>query len=493
MENTELETNINIAVIYGDGSAGPSNPGFYGSGVHGYIYNTANLDKKNGDRPNKYIISDTGYLEMEQLLRYPNYKTVIPDYYINGIFSYKKFSTNNVAELNAFIEVCHHILKLEEVKINKIIFKTDSMYLINVVNGTNGIIKDVARNWERDPNKPNLDYWHKIDKLLNLLAAANVVYEIVKVQGHSTSLGNHLADRMAFLARNESSRLNDNHEFKLSSSKNYWNAKLERHPFLSFKQLFFTNNFREANAENSFAIMNYKTDVEPGKKTHEACFGLVILKDKQDYIDNAITAYQKYLRMFSVISTVNLNDLYSQYVVNYTSLFGDKIYNFNKKKGTLDALDEITVVNEIRPAGLATLALEKITWLYSILNFYKNITEYNNNGYINPFMFIDVTDTFYGLDEKNKPVTLIKNGVNQISLTLPIDGIDIKFPLELGKDTLERNTLKRLEKQQPKVTLVYRKSTETYLEYFIIIELVETGDLSIWCNFYNNRIFLSKK
>jgi ribonuclease HI len=489
MENEILvEENYNIydtIVLYGDGSAGPTNPGFYGSGIHGYIYNSNNVGKKNGDKPNKYVISDIGYIEVEQILKY-KHETVIPDFYVNGYFSYIGISTNNVAELNAFIESSFHILSNTNFNFKKVIFKTDSMYLINVVNA---IRRDTNKSWVNESTKPNLSSWHVLYDIITNYDKAGITCEIVKVLGHSTSLGNHLADRLALLGRTESTRFKPDNKFELTPAKGYWNVKLDRHPFLSFKQLFFTNSLRDASSENSYAIMNYKTDVEPGKKTHEACFGLVILQDKQDYIESAINAYQSFLKSFSVISTVNLTDLYSQYVINYTSLFGDSPYMFNSKRGVLSLMEDVDVVSEIRPAGLATQAIDKIMGLYTILNEYRN----RETILTTAKTYHDITDLMYGVDEKGKPTTLIKGGVNTLDVIINIDGVDTKFPLDLGRDTLERNTFKRMEKNDPHVFIVYNKVTPTYIEYFVLVELRETGDLSIWCNFYNNRIFLPKK
>ncbi len=477
------QNNYNVAICYADGSAMP-NPGFYGTGVHGYIYNTSNLDKKTGDKPSKYIISDIGYIEVEQLARH-QYHTVIPDYYINGYVSYDGVGTNNIGELNGFIEVVANLMQQTELDIKHYIIKTDSMYLINV---EKAIQRDTARSWVNDFNKPNLKYWHVFEKLLLEMKERNITYEIVKVLGHSTSLGNNLADRLAFLGRIESTRLNSEVSINVTPAKNYWNAKADRHPFLTFKQLYFTNSLREANSENVYAVMNYKRDVEPGKKSHEACFGLVVLQDEQTYIESIINAYQKRLNTLSVISTANLNDIYSQHAMTYHSLFGDKIYTYDRKKGILSVMEEMELVYDVRPTGLANQAIEKIMGLYGIIKAYRT----NDRSYVHR-EFIDVTDTFYGVDEKGKPCTLIKGGVNSLDLKVKAFDIEILIPLELGKDTLERNVFKRIEKDNTKVTLVVTKISPTFLDYYLIVDMAGTGDISIWCNFYNNNILLPKK
>jgi ribonuclease HI len=477
------EIPYNVAVCYADGSAMP-NPGFYGTGVHGYIYNTINLDKKNGDKPSKYVISDIGYLEADQLLKY-KYRTVIPDYYINGYVSYDGIGTNNIGELNGFIEVITNLMQQTELAIKHYIIKTDSMYLINV---EKSILRDTARSWASEFGKPNLQYWHVLEKLILEMKEKDITYEIVKVLGHSTSLGNILADRLALLGRTESTRLNADISIMVTPAKNYWTAKVDRHPFLSFKQLFFTNTLRESNTENLYAVMNYKRDVEPGKKSHEACFGLVLLQEQQTYIESVIDVYQKHLKTLSIIYTANLNDIYSQYAILYNSLFGDKIYNYNRKRGILSVLERLELVYDVRPTGLANQAIDKIMGLYTIIREYRSTDKVHANR-----LFIDVTDSFYGVDEKGKPVTVIKNGINSVNLEVNAFDTDLFIPIELGKDTLERNVFKRIEKENTKVTLVVTKISPTFIDYYLVVEMVNTGDISVWCNFYNNNILLPKK
>lgn len=480
---------IYTAILYGDGAALP-NPGFYGSGVHGYIFNHNTLGKKDGNKPKKSIISNIGYIEDELIAKYKDVtETVIPEFFIDAFYSFDGIGTNNIGELNAFIFSIGNILEYLETEfstnIKNIIFKTDSTYLIGVVNNikTNSI-------WKADPNKPNLDRWHLIEALLERLSEKSINCELVKVLGHSTSLGNHLADRLALLARTQSARLTKQEEFKITPSKKYWNGEIEKHPFLAYRQLFFTNSIRQNNTENIFAVMNYKKDVEPGKKTHEACFGLIILNDKIDLIEGAINAYQNNYKTMSVLSSLDIPKLFSNIPNRYYSLFGESVFMFNKKNGVLSMLEdpEYDIVNEIRPNGLANKALEKL------LDLYKIVLEYKNIGVYEPVRtYIDITDKIYGLDAKDKPVTLIQNGVNNLNLTVTFEDREILVPLELGRDILDRNSLKRMEKEDVEVVLVLHKITPSFITYYTIINLKSRNDISLWHNFYTNNILIPAK
>lgn len=457
-----------------DGSAKP-NPGFYGTGIHGYMFNENNLNKKTNDKPDKYTITDLGYIETDQLLKH-NYKLVNPEYYIDGYFSYGNVGTNNIAELNGFIELCNNLLN-SDFEIEKIIIKTDSLYMMSV-------IRDVAKdkNWQQQLNKPNLSYLYIIEDVINKLKEKNIEYRLEKVEGHSGYIGNHIADRLSVSGRNISSRFKDANNFIITPNKKYWTNKLQRHPFLSFRQLFFTNNMRTAESENLYAIMNYKKDSEPGRKTHEACFGIVILQNTDEYIENVINSYQKNLRTMSILSTVDMDMLYSSYVSNYLNMFGTDLLTFDNKRNILSLMEEQELVSEVRPSGLGNQALDKMLSLYNIIKEYKDVGVSRD--------YIDISSYFYGINEKNKRQVLVPNGINEVTINLDYNGYKSKLILELGKDTLTRNVFKRMENDNINVILVVKKIKPQYLNYYVIIENTDSGDISIWHNFFTNHILI---
>lgn len=489
MEEIKIkEKDIYTVIMYGDGAALP-NPGFFGSGVHGYIFNNNTFGKKDGNRPNKSIITNIGYLEDEVIAKYEGaYETVVPDFFIDAYYSFDGISTNNVGELNAFICSVGNILEYldneDAVNIKHIIFKTDSMYLINVLN-----IIEKNPDW-KSQERPNMDKLYMLEALVKRLLELDISYKIIKVAGHSTSLGNHLADRLALLGRTQSARLTVENSFKLTPAKKYWNPDIVKHPFLAYKQLFFTNSIRQNNTENIFAVMNYKKEVEPGKKTHEACFGLIILNDKIDIIENAIESYQKNYKTMSVLSSLDIPKLFSTFTTRYHNLFGPDVFMYNRKKGMLSTLEDENndVVYEIRPNGLANKALEKLLELYKIIVEYRKL---DTNTPVRTY--IDITDKIYGNDAKGKPCVLIPNGVNNLNFTIEFEDKNILIPLELGRDILDRNSLKKMEKDNVSVTLVLHKVSPTFLTYYTIIDLKSTNDISLWHNFYTNNILIMDK
>ena len=476
-----MEENKIVAVIYIDGSAGPTNPGQYASGSHGYIYMENNPSKKTVSKPNKNKITTSGYIG-EDIFKAEEYIVINPISYFDAIFGYSGIGTNNMAEVLAMIESYNTITTQYTTKVNKFIFKTDSMYLINVVNK----IRAIGPKW-RDDNRPNMNLWEILENLLNSAIENNIEIIIDKVLGHSGLLGNHLADRLAYLARYKASLNIPETVYHFTDSKDYWTVNNNRHAFLRFKQLFFVNTLRTKQPEIVYHIMNYAKDVEIGKKSNIALFGLVVLKERQDVIEQVINAYQHNLGSLSLVATVDLNVAYTHMNVMYQKLFGNYIYSpSNKIKTIMSMLEEDPIAYSVVPSGLAVQAIERMDNLYIILNRYRENIKHSD--YIN----IDITDQVYNI-EKDKYSVLLSNGASVMYIQVDAYNKNLNIPIELGKECIDRNQFKAIEKEIPKVTIVIHAATELCFYYYIIVECVKSGDISVWCNFYTNKLLFKAK
>lgn len=471
------------AVCYVDGSAKP-NPGFYGSGIHGYIYTDADKDKKSGDKPNKYTISTIGYIGDEEKAKYPDLMSVVPSFYINGYKSNSGTGTNNIGEVMAAVTAIHRLMAEETLKpLMSILLITDSAYTIHIFDN----VKNDPKQSYRSKVTTNLDYWDILHNALTEAKEAGIDVKVQKIEGHSGAIGNHLSDRLAFLGRMESSRLTSDTEFVLTPAKQYWNPKSDRHPFLGFKQLFFTNTLRNSKSETFYAIMSHKKDTEPGENSHTATFGIVLLNNPPEIIEDVIRTFQTNLRTLSVISTLDLNEVYSQYHTTYYNLFKDRIYTFGSNANNLNFLEELQnpLVYAINPPGRANLALEKMMDLYKILSEYRKLGDEKLTPMYN---YIDITPYFYSSDGK-KVQTIVTNDETLMLIPVKIGSHDVNIPIMLGIDTLTRNQFKSIEKEGTVVTLVVRQVSETAFQYYTIVYMEKTNDLSIWCNIYSNLVF----
>ena len=112
--------------------------------------------------------------------------------------------------------------------------------------------------------------------------------------------------------------------------------------------------------DNVYSIMDYKTGVEPGKKTHEATFGIVVTKEPVGLVHEVTDMYNNYYRSLSILSAVDLNNLYNINNVYYYNLFGKDIYNINPRNNILLGLENDPIVKAIYPPGLAIQAYERM-------------------------------------------------------------------------------------------------------------------------------------
>lgn len=483
-------------ILYTDGSFLPSDPsnqiGFYGSAVHGYIYQLDNEKgyKPSSDKPDEFVITTDGYVDELNYEKIENKPELVnPTYYIDGSYSYLNKGTVNVAEILAVNDSLVKILEIntQDIDIKEIKLYTDSSYVLSVIHN----IKDEKEEVWNKPNTPNLEYYKILQVTLEKFDTLGIKIEFNKIKAHAGHLGNELVDILAKFASKQSAHREINQYFYLTPAKSkYWVKSDKPHPLLNYKQLFFTNSIRADNKEIIYSILDYKSGAQPGEKTSKAGFGLVTLRQPPSFIEDVIRVYHKNMwnnRFMGAVSTLNLNNLYSRNTMHYNRLFGVDSFLFNNRDNILTNMLKDDIIYTIRPAGLAVQALERMQELYNILFIYRTGVE--NNVY----SFIDITQGVYDIGENKKGEvvydTKIPNGEHMLKVIVKFNGKELTIPLELGKDTITRNQFKALEKQTPKVTLAINTRTAEMLYYYTIIE-TKDGDYGIYCNFYSGKAIL---
>ena len=472
------------AVIYTDGSAGPTNPGPWGGGAHGYLYDNNDLKAKHADLPTGYVMTNIGYVIKENL-KNSGGTLVKPLFYINASYSFQSIGTNNTGELEGVIKTLEYLelTTLDEViGIKNILFKIDSTYVLGVIKS---IMQDKTRGWYRH-DRVNLEYWIALEKLLITFNNKGVVIETMKVGAHSDNLGNNIADRMAFVGKERSGKNIGKHTFDIRKGNKYWKGKKTLHPFLRYKQLFFTDEQRQFEKVRSYSILDYKGDDEVGIRTKEACFGVVLPSEPPIEIENVIDLFQSNLKRTSIVSTVILKNLYSQPVdLYYTNLFGTDAMFFDKQKVILNCLKETDVVVAIKPPGLAKQAIDKT---YELLEVLRVKEADGKDGEYRTYH--DITKNIFGVDVKGKPKTLLGVTDKIMEIDIIVSGKDINVKVELGKDCIDRNQFKKIENDEPEVVMIVDKISERLLRYYIYINCKNTNDRGIWCSMYTNNIYL---
>jgi hypothetical protein len=162
----------------------------------------------------------------------------------------------------------------------------------------------------------------------------------------------------------------------------------------------------------------------------------------------------------------------------------------------LQTITKRPLTRELNPARLAHRAAEAVGDLDTILDLYLSKDP--------KICATDLTSILYESTQKTskksktaeeESVTLmkLKSQYNVGFASLQVDaqyhsseGVVKSAPviLVLGIDLVDRNTLKRLEEYQPKVSLVTWMESEKIFRYATIIEAGE--DVGIWAGYYSN-------
>ena len=162
----------------------------------------------------------------------------------------------------------------------------------------------------------------------------------------------------------------------------------------------------------------------------------------------------------------------------------------NRNKRNLTMLENDVIANAINPPALAYKAFDDMTHLKLIKDDYLTIK--NDPEHKTFREYIDITDMFYTKDAKDKTIIRpeIINDTVVSNYDYNKDGKNAKIVIKLGADLITRNQLKKLEKLEPKIYLVVMNNNNITINYFAVIDLESTGDLSVWANYYCNTVLM---
>lgn len=478
MEEDE-QLNKTYMVVYCDGGCRPYDQqpgigiGYAGSGVHGYLYKEDTISKPNGDVPKNTFITTEGYVNSDGAKK-EDYTHVLPTEYFDIVSSLPYGVTSNKAELNAVLKALEYAIRTDAINI---IIYTDSQYVITMVNKLLNNDSSVLT-----PDTPNNDVLQSIFVTIPL----GVKIDIRKIKGHSNELGNELADRLATIGCAFSFQKDYETKENIVVKKkgvNYWSVD-RPHPLLDFKQLFFVNTDE---VTNYYAIMNYSTGDDIGLKTHSALFGIVMLKEPIATINSAIKTYQKNLKPGDegIVSCIDLNNLYDRHSNYFYNLYGSSSTRYNSNNRHLYSIFHKPLVYTIQPAILAVQTFEKMDILYSLLS------DYLNQKVNKQVTYVDITQDVYALDKKGRPTCILDNGCNMLEISPEVNDELLTIKLDLGKELLTRNQLKKLEKSNPRVVLAVKRTDEKVYRYYTIVDTDE--GIGIYCNFYSSILLPNEK
>lgn len=537
---------IKGVLLYCDGGA-KTNPGKIGSGIHGYVfdyktgtkglginslatqygYYTANelasalgvasTNKKELKTISQLDLSKVDSNLKEELISLntndkPNDVNVVA--YLDGRVSYKQEGTNNVAELGAIIAALEWVLEQEDYKLFTVRLKTDSNYVVEGIN--NNLTRWRKLNYRRSDGSElaNRELWIKISDLLVALEQQDILVYVDWVKGHNGILGNELADRLATIAYNvEASNLEEDivKQFIISEANSYFTKTYDKPVLLYQRYILFnpgafgqeSNNLCKIDKRMHFTCHLGNEEEEPlrylGSKHSETGYALVYLEDikgvdiiydlecKQalllDYepcivaLDTKVALAKDTLKEYNTVGLASVMDS------------GKPLYNLSTV-GSRETSKAITEV--IRPAYLSYRVERIYEDLYSLYNAY---VEQDSK-----LVLTDITNDFYDTVIKSKKgveyvtyslTSKIKTGAHKHSVVVKYSEEASKLAkiiLTLGQDIPDRNTLKRLEAYQPKVTLLALPLAPYSFRYATLLETSLGWLLS--CGAYSNSRIL---
>jgi ribonuclease HI len=469
-------------VLYTDGSVRPVNPGYGGWGVHGYSYMAQNSKKGNGNATQ--LLTADGYVE-KITVKESKPVEIKALSYIDGFGSYDIPITNNHAEIAG---VANAFAYADKYDIKKLTVMTDSDY---TVKGTTQWLPIWHKNnWFKQDGNPvaNKEVWLGLEERLNKLKAKGVEVEVKWIKGHSTHLGNQIADKNANIGSAYSKTHLARAEINTVSPEGYWNPKAERHPFICQKRIYFSTK-KDVNIPGEYYLGDHGKDDELlGSRQVDGCYSYIELKTPDPLIEILRKKQCMESNDLDRIIMGRLDKLFQGPAATDLLRFGDIcLLKPHTHKLDLHFFDKEPMTKELKPPRLAMRALEALNTLKGIFQAWQNkqediITETN------------ITQLFFTRDDDNKDYKLKEQfvpGYTSVvsSILYGKEGKAAKIDLCLGVDLPDRNALKKLEKLKPEVFVVSWMEADKAFRYATIIK--ERDNFGIWAGMYSNLRFIT--
>lgn len=487
-------------VLYSDGGSRPTNPGFGGSGIHGYIYSKEVPKKGAGQGSN--ILTAEGYVqksEVPEMIIPP--VEVTPINYIDGFVAFGEPVTNNVAELVGAIE---SLSFASEHVVDQVILLTDSEYVVKGLEGRIRLWKE--NNWQLRDGSPvkNLDYWKRLDEAYTKLSDRGVDVKTKWVRGHNDDLGNTLADRLATLGIMKS--MADSTSFRCietTVAEGYWKYDNDRHPFIASRNIYFNTGVGRHKPGTYFTGDHGTEDDVFAKRISDGAFAMIVLKEPDPVVEKVIAVQQEMAAGGENLVMLRLDNVFREATHREVSAWG----SLAMMRNDVDRLDLYCLdhtkddprpmTREFRPAKLAWRAVDTTAMLEEKLGDYLSANGKVECTDLTSILYETVTKT----PKKGDPVTSMKfnSQFNVGFAALPVEaqfrspGKDLKTArviLSLGIDLLPRNPLKRLEEMNPKVTLITWSESDDVFRYATVIEA--DGNVGIFAGVYSNIRVIQK-
>lgn len=503
------ETGTPGIVIYTDGSAKP-NPGFSGSGIHAYRYL-----KGDGIKPTKiknWVATDRGYVLESNLSKEKGSTPVKILEYIDIARGYEMIQTNNFGELMAMVTVFEEMAVDMDAAPNVLIL-ADSQYVLNGL--TNWCHAWRRNNWMTKTGVPpaNMESWKRA---LMLYEAAVQKYsiELDWVRGHNEDLGNEHADKLAAVGANISRHLMSGEKnitdiFVNRYDKHVKVDKPESHHLLDMTRIYFNSDA----AWNESGVY-FQGGIEIGRRSGEAEFSVLILDEPDQLVEKVKQAHYENPSEMNTVMFTRGDRIFNNVVANFINRYGKFCMRPQGHVAvSMDFVDAKPLSFELKATELPLRTIEAFNIIGEYLEVFRDqgleekSTPYQENISLEledlAFTSVDLTDYFYnnvkfgnkgetrkelrkefgvGQEKTTLKATIVMK--DSTTLTCPNQNIHLFF----GKDLPNRNTLKRIEKDDPRVFVITWKVSPTSYRYATVVKV--RGALGIWANYYASQVFL---
>jgi len=477
---------MSTLICYTDGGANP-NPGYYGAGVHGYIF------EEDIDKPiyiKGWAITNIGYYNKREVVMDEATMTLVkPTQYIDAVIPLGNNGTNNQAELVGVIEAIKLAIQYD---VKSLCIYTDSDITCKGVNEWLPMWKKtnfVKRDGVEVSNKL---LWLELDLLITKIKGV-VEFKISWIKAHDGHLGNEKADELATIAINYSMAGTLERVIKLSDITKYWNPTIVRNPFFSHRRLYFNSRGDNASKGTYYLADNDAEDTLIGKRKPEASYSVIRLSEPDATIGLLLNKQAMVTDSsgYNGIFMVKLESLFNKNVCRPLALYKGLIFNTFRQSYNLMFANKSPMTIELKPVLLSLRAIDNFNLLEERLDAYLTISNSDSDrGNVgSEYMEIqDITDTFY--TDANKLKGSLDSSVKHIKIGVRFKSVSYKITICLGIDLPNRNALKKLEGKDTTLKLVMVSSSDSNFTYCIIVNN-DTG-VGLFSNYFADRVFIKR-
>lgn len=488
-------------VFYADGSCkGGNTAGFIGYGVHGYAY--SNEPPKKGTGNPKYVPTMTGYVEKTD----PTAKAITPLKYFDAIGSSHQLSSNNVAELYA---AKHAIELATQHHAKNVLIKSDSMYVVKGI--TEWSQHWVKNRWvKRDGTPvPNKIEWQGLLASITNLAATGAKLDVRHVKGHSTFLGNNIADKLADIGSEMSKNGKAITMGNTMPPEGYWKNQEEKSPLLAFRTMIFSTMISTQHPGEYYLTTDSKSEELVGKAHVDTAYGVVQLKQNEPVLEMIRRRQSELTEGMDYLTLARIDRIYGGGKADDLMRYGEHCLTLgNTRSKHMYFITDVPnrshpqeqgepLTEQLEPPMLAMRAMVAVGDLKDILEQFKRQDQ--DEWAASRWCVLEVTNEFYGEEEKKtgkevKTVQALKKeiAVTTIKKTLNLNvfGRQMDVTMTLGLDLPGRNSLNRFAELGVKVHLVCVQESENAFRYHTVVQCGE--DWSVWSSYYSNMLVFPK-